>query len=56
MKRKERRKPEENSFKLDKIVVDTSAVIHGKLLELASNGSMDNGEIIIPEIVMGELQ
>jgi ATPase len=55
MKRKQR-KPEEIKEKLSKVVCDTSAIVHGKILELAEKGHLENALVIIPEIVMGELQ
>lgn len=55
MKRKQR-KPGEIKEKLSKVVCDTSAIIDGKILELAEKGELENALIIIPEIVMGELQ
>jgi len=53
---KKRRKPEERELKLQKVVPDTSAIINGRLVELVKEGKLDNAEVIIPEIVMGELQ
>ncbi len=40
---------------MEKVVPDTSAIIHGSLTKLAENGELDNADVIIPEIVMGEL-
>ncbi|MEM3609606.1 MAG: PINc/VapC family ATPase [Candidatus Aenigmatarchaeota archaeon] len=53
---KKRKKPEEIPIELKKICVDTSALIHGKINELIKSGKLDGSEIIIPEIVIGELQ
>jgi len=39
-----------------KICVDTSAIINGKITELVKKGKLKNVEIIIPQLVMGELQ
>jgi ATPase len=39
-----------------KICVDTSVVINGKLTKLIKSKKLNNYEIIIPELVMGELQ
>ncbi len=50
------RKPAELAGKIQKLVPDTSAIIHGRLSKLVSDGELDGSEIIIPEIVMGELQ
>ncbi len=50
------KKPKSTEGKLEKIVPDTSAIIHGRLTKLAETGELDNAQIIIPEIVMGELQ
>ncbi|MBR9682171.1 MAG: Flp pilus assembly complex ATPase component TadA [Candidatus Aenigmarchaeota archaeon] len=50
------RKPEESKIKLKKVVPDTSILVSGKLSYLLEEGKMKNSEIIIPEIVMGELQ
>ena len=56
MKGKKIRKPEEKKVKLKKVVPDTSILVSGKLSHLFEEGKMKNSEIIIPEIVMGELQ
>jgi len=53
---RKRRKFEEKEFVLNKICVDTSVLIHGKITELIKSHKLDNSEIIIPEIVIGELQ
>ena len=53
---KKNRTIEEKDLKLDKICVDTSALIHGKVTELAKSNKLKNSEIIIPEVVIGELQ
>jgi ATPase len=42
--------------KTKKICVDTSAVINGKVTQLIKSKKLDNSELIIPEMVMGELQ
>ncbi|MEM7820647.1 MAG: PINc/VapC family ATPase [Candidatus Aenigmatarchaeota archaeon] len=55
MRRKER-KPTGVVGKIKKIVPDTSAIIHGRLSKLIADGELDGSEIIIPEIVIGELQ
>lgn len=39
-----------------KICVDTSAIVNGKITELIRNGKIKDTEIIIPQLVMGELQ
>jgi ATPase len=39
-----------------KICVDTSAIVNGKITELISKGKIKDTEIIIPQLVMGELQ
>jgi len=41
--------------KIKRLVPDTSAIIHGKLVELALSGKLDGGEVIIPEAVLSEL-
>jgi len=53
---KKRKKPEEKQIELKKICVDTSALIHGKIIELIKSEKLNEAEIIIPEIVTGELQ
>jgi ATPase len=53
---KRRRKIEEKDLKLNKICVDTSALIHGEVTDLIKSKKLENSEIIIPEIVIGELQ
>ena len=50
------KKPKSTEAKMEKIVPDTSAIIHGRLTKLAETGELDGAQIIIPEIVMGELQ
>lgn len=50
------KKPTASEKKLVRVVPDTSSVIHGKLTQLAERGELDGAEVIIPEIVMGELQ
>jgi ATPase len=54
--RRKLRKPTEIEMNLGKVVPDTSAIIHGKITELIKSGKLDKSEIIIPEIVIGELQ
>lgn len=49
-------KPIGTKEKLRKAVFDTSAIVDGKIIELAEKGELDGAEVIIPEIVMGELQ
>ena len=56
MRGKKIRKPEETKLRLKKVVPDTSILVSGKLSYLLEEGKMKNSEIIIPEIVMGELQ
>ncbi len=56
MKRKVLRKPEEPKGKLKKIVPDTSVLVGGKINELVKAGELDGCEILIPALVMGELQ
>jgi ATPase len=53
---KRRKKPEERQIELKKICIDTSALIHGKIVELIKAEKLNGAEIIIPEIVTGELQ
>jgi len=53
---KRRKKPEERQIELKKICIDTSALIHGKITELINSEKLEGTEIIIPEIVTGELQ
>lgn len=42
--------------KMKKVVPDTSAIVNGSLRKLVEDGHIDGGEIMIPQIVMGELQ
>jgi ATPase len=42
--------------KMKKACVDTSAVINGKVTQLIKSKKLDNSELIIPELVLGELQ
>ncbi len=56
MRRKISAKPKEVGVKLEKIVPDTSALIHGKLSKMLEAGELEAAQIIIPEIVVGELQ
>jgi len=53
--KKPRVKPKTIKKKVKKAVFDTSAIIHGKLIEFAEEGKLDNAEVIIPEAVLGEL-
>ena len=53
---KKRKKPEEKNIELKKICIDTSALIRGKITELINSEKLNGSEIIIPEIVTGELQ
>ncbi len=53
---KKRKKPEEKNIELKKICIDTSALIRGKITELINSEKLNSSEIIIPEIVTGELQ
>ncbi len=53
---RKKRKIEEKKLKLNKICVDTSALIHGKVTDLIKSKKLEKSEIIIPEIVIGELQ
>ncbi len=55
-KRKNIQKPAGTNEKITKAVPDTSAIINGKLNEIISKNELDGAEIIIPKIVMGELQ
>jgi len=56
MRRKKIERPKPLAQKLKKVVPDTSVIIQGRLTELASKGELDGATVIIPEIVMGELQ
>ena len=53
--KKRKIKPKTAKKKVKKAVFDTSAIIHGKLTELAEEGKLNNSEVIIPEAVLGEL-
>lgn len=53
---KKKRKIEEKDLNLNKICVDTSALIHGKVTDLINSKKLENSEIMIPEVVVGELQ
>jgi ATPase len=55
MKRKIKR-PKEKKLRLKRIVPDTSILIHGKLAKLIKSGKLKKSEILIPELVLGELQ
>ncbi|HLC51301.1 MAG TPA: PINc/VapC family ATPase [archaeon] len=54
--RKNIRKPQDISKKLTKVVIDTSALIHGSVSKMVEDGDLDGAEIIVPEMVIGELQ
>jgi len=54
--RRDKRKPINKEVKLDRILPDTSAIIHGKINSLAEKGKLKGGKIILHELVMGELQ
>lgn len=56
MRRKAVQKPEGTKEKILKAVPDTSTIINGKLTEFASKGDLDGAEILIPQIVIDELQ
>lgn len=56
MKRKIKHRPKELKEKLKKVVLDTSVIIDGKINELVKRGELDSADVIIPEIVIGELQ
>lgn len=56
MRRNIKSRPKEIEEKIEKIVPDTSAIIHGKLFELIQKSQIDGIEMIIPEIVISELQ
>jgi len=53
---KKRRKIEEKNLKLNKICLDTSVLIQGKVTDLIKSKKLEKAVIIIPEIVIGELQ
>jgi ATPase len=53
---KKRKRPEEKQIEMKKICIDTSVLIHGKITDLIKSEKLDGTEIIIPEIVTGELQ
>jgi len=42
--------------KFEKIVPDTSVIVDGKLSKMIEEGELDSAEIIIPEMVLDELQ
>ncbi len=54
--RKNIRKPQDINKKLTKVVIDTSALIHGSVSKMVEDGDLDGAEIIVPEMVIGELQ
>jgi len=56
MKRKIKSRPDEINGKIERVVPDTSAVIHGILTKMIEKSELDSSTIIIPEVVMAELQ
>lgn len=50
------KKPENKKILIKKAVPDTSAIINGNLTRMIKNKELNNAELLIPEIVMGELQ
>jgi ATPase len=54
--RRNKIKPINKVVKLDKILPDTSALIHGKIVSLAKQGKLKGAVIILHELVMGEIQ
>jgi ATPase len=54
--RRDKRKPKNKDVKLDRILPDTSAIIHGKVNSLCVKGKLKGAKIILHELVMGELQ
>ncbi len=54
--RRKLNKPKEIEHSLSKVVPDTSALIAGNVTRMVQEGKLDGSEIIIPKIVMGELQ
>ncbi|MFH0829602.1 MAG: PINc/VapC family ATPase [Candidatus Aenigmatarchaeota archaeon] len=54
--KKRNHRPIETEIKLERVVPDTSAIVKGLLSRLAEQGKLDGSTVIIPEIVMGELQ
>jgi len=53
---KKRIKPIEKEIEMKKICTDTSAIVNGKIKELINAKKLDKAEIIIPQLVIGELQ
>ncbi len=53
--KKQRIRPGKPRKKIEKLVFDTSAIIHGKISEMMEKGELDGKEVIIPEAVLGEL-
>ena len=53
---KKRKIPDKKIIKLKRICVDTSVIIHGKITELINSKKLTKSEILIPQLVMGELQ
>ncbi len=49
-------KPEKKKLKFKRVVPDTSAIVSGSLTKMIKEKKLNNSELIIPEIVMGELQ
>jgi len=54
--RRDKRRPKNKEVKLDKILPDTSALIHGKINSLAEKGKLKGTKVFLHELVMGELQ
>jgi len=54
--KKRSHRPSDTDVKLERIVPDTSAIVKGLLSRLAEDGKLDGSTVIVPEIVMGELQ
>jgi ATPase len=50
------KKPEEKHLELKKVCADTSSLIHGKVTELIKSGKLDGTEVIIPQLVVAEMQ
>jgi ATPase len=54
--RRDNRRPSNKIEKLDKILPDTSAIIHGKITSLAEQGKLKGSTVFLHELVMGEIQ
>lgn len=54
--RRDKRRPRNKEVKLDIILPDTSAIIHGKINSLGKEGKLRGTKVILHELVMGELQ